>query len=163
MRGPKQQRIGGSGGVRGSIEPGVLRKLAGYVQEYGDNNLADILSTGFEVVSSNRAQHPLEAPTIKDIVNGNSGQLIPSVTPVQTARMYEGRYALAPAGAMQGPWISAGLFSNSRAMPINGLTPARTTSSNSAPSAAAPAPATGATRWGICACEGQFRSTKWKI
>jgi hypothetical protein len=46
-----------------------------------------------------------------------------SVIPVKNAKMYEGRYALAPAGAMQGPWISAGLFSNSRAMAVNGLTP----------------------------------------
>lgn len=87
------------------------------------NNLDKFLSSGFEAVSNNRAQNPLEPPTIKDIRNGNSGQLIVSVIPVKNAKMYEGRCALPPAGAMQGPWISAGLFSNSRAMPIYGLTP----------------------------------------
>ncbi len=77
----------------------LLRKLASYVQEFGDNNLANILSTGFEVVSTKRAQQPLPAPTIKDIRNGNTTQLIVSVTPVANAKTYEGRYALAPAGA----------------------------------------------------------------
>jgi hypothetical protein len=101
----------------------LLRKLAGYVQQYGDNNLANILSTGFEVVSTNRAQSPLDAPTIKDIRNGNTRQLIVSVTPVPNAKTYEGRYALAPAGGMQGPWLSAGLFTNSRAMVVDELTP----------------------------------------
>ncbi|HEV7402766.1 MAG TPA: hypothetical protein VGO11_07575, partial [Chthoniobacteraceae bacterium] len=50
----------------------LLRKNAGYVQEHCDNNLAKLLSSGFEAVSNNRAQNPLEAPTIKDIRNGNS-------------------------------------------------------------------------------------------
>ncbi len=101
----------------------LLRKLASYVQEFGDNNLANILSTGFEVVSTNRAQSPLDPPTIKDIRNGNTTQLIVSVTPVDNAKAYEGRYALAPAGGMQGPYQSAGLFTNSRAMVVPGLTP----------------------------------------
>ncbi len=101
----------------------LLRKLAGYVQENCDNDLAKLLSSGFEAVSTNRAQSPLEAPTITDIINGNSGQLIVSVTPVKNAKTYEGRYALAPAGAMQGPWQSAGLFTNSRAMVVDELTP----------------------------------------
>jgi hypothetical protein len=42
---------------------------------------------------------------------------------VANAKTYEGRYALGPAGGMQGRWRSAGLFTNSRAMPVNGLTP----------------------------------------
>jgi hypothetical protein len=101
----------------------LLRQLASYVQEQADNDLAKLLSSGFDAVSTNRAQAVLEPPVIKDILNGNSGQLLVRVGPVKNAKAYEVRYALAPAGQPQGPWQSGGLFTNSRSMPINSLTP----------------------------------------
>ena len=100
----------------------LLRQLAGYVQEKCDNNLATLLSSGFDAVSTNRASTPLPPPAIRDILNGNSGQLLVRVTPVKNAKCYEGRYA-ALAGGTPGPWQSAGLFTNSRAMAVGGLTP----------------------------------------
>ena len=101
----------------------LLRQLAGYVQENCGNNLATLLSSGFEAVSTNRASVPLDAPAILGIDNGNSGQLLVKVKPVANAKCYEGRYAAIGTGGAPGPWQSAGLFTNSRSMPVNGLTP----------------------------------------
>ena len=102
---------------------GLLRQLAGYVQEKCNNDLATLLSSGFDAVSNNRSSTPLAAPIIRDILNGNSGQLIVRVTPIANAKCYEVRYALIGVGGAPGPWQSGGLFTNSRSMPINGLTP----------------------------------------
>ena len=77
---------------------GLLRQLAGYVQETHGNDLAVLLSSGFEAVSTNRASSPLAKPRIKDILNGNSGQLILRGTPVANARCFEVRYAAIGAG-----------------------------------------------------------------
>ena len=101
----------------------LLRQLASYVQDASGNDLAKLLSSGFDAVSTNRSSSPLDAPSIKDITNGMTGQLIVKVTPVANARAYEIRYALAAPGQPQGPWQNGGLFTNSRSMPINGLTP----------------------------------------
>ena len=87
------------------------------------NDLAVLLGSGFEAVSTSRASQPLAPPSILDILNGNTGQLLLRVTPIANARAYEARYAVAPAGGVQGPWQSGGLFTNSRSIPVNGLTP----------------------------------------
>ena len=102
---------------------GLLRQLAGYVQENHGNDLAVLLSSGFEAVSTNRASSPLAKPRIKDILNGMSGQLILRGTPLANCRCFEVRYAAIGAGGAPGPWQSAGLITNSRSMPVNGLTP----------------------------------------
>ena len=104
----------------------LLRQLAGYVQENHGNDLAKLLASGFEAVSTNRASVPLAAPTIKDILNGMSGQLIVRVGRIENARAYELRYALIGSGGAPGPWISAQLFTSSRSMPVGGLTPGAT-------------------------------------
>jgi len=101
----------------------LLRQLAGYVQENCGNNLATLLASGFEAVSTNRNSVPLPAPAIRDILNGNSGQLLVRVTPIANAKCYEVRYATAPAGGAPGPWQNGGLFTNSRSLPVNGLAP----------------------------------------
>ena len=101
----------------------LLRQLAGYVQQNCGNNMATLLSSGFDAVSTNRASVPLDAPHILSIDNGNSGQLLVKVTPIANAKAYEVCYAaLAPGGA-HGPWQSGSLFTNSRSMPVNDLTP----------------------------------------
>ncbi|MBL9113379.1 MAG: hypothetical protein JNJ83_00115 [Verrucomicrobiaceae bacterium] len=99
----------------------LLRQLAGYVQENHDNDLARLLSSGFEAASTNRASSPLEAPDITDIINGGTGQLILRIPAIPNAKCYEVRMALIPPGGAPGPYQSAGLFTNSRAIIINGL------------------------------------------
>ena len=101
----------------------LLRQLASYVQERCGNDLSILLSSGFDAVSTNRASVPLAAPAIRAILNGNSGQLLTTVGPIANAKCYEGRYAAIGAGGAPGPWQNAGLFTNSRSMPVNGLTP----------------------------------------
>ncbi len=100
-----------------------LRQLAGYVQEKCGNNLATLLTSGFDAVSTNRAQTPLEPPHIRSIENGNSGQLLIRVSPVKNAKCYEVRHAAIAPGGAPGPWLSGSLFTDSRNMPLNGLTP----------------------------------------
>ncbi len=101
----------------------LLRQLAGYVQENHGNDLAKLLASGFEAVSTNRASVPLETPTIKDIINGMSCQLILRVSRIDNAKAYEVRYALIGPNGAPGPWQSGGLHTSSRSMPIGGLTP----------------------------------------
>lgn len=102
---------------------GLLRQLAGYVQSKCENDLATLLSSGFDAVSTNHASTPLAAPTIKELINGMSGQLIVRVTPVANAKCYEVRHALIGPDGAPGPWQDSGLFTNSRSMAVNGLTP----------------------------------------
>ena len=101
----------------------LLRQIAGYVQAHHGNDMAKLLSSGFQAVSTNRASAPLAAPTITDILNGNSGQLLLRVTPIANSSNYEVRYAAIGAGGTHGPWQNGGLFGNSRSMSVNGLTP----------------------------------------
>jgi len=102
---------------------GLLRQLAAYVQTESANDLAKLLSSGFQAVSTNHAQEPLPAPHIKAIKPGMSGQFLVTVTAVKNAQNYESRFALIGAGGVPGPWQDGGLSSNSRAIPIEGLTP----------------------------------------
>ena len=102
----------------------LLRKLAGYVEDNCDGNLATLLSSGFVAVNTSRAQSPLPAPFIIQIFNGNTGQLLVRLRePIANAKCYELRYAVIGADNSPGPWQNAGLNSNSRALALNGLTP----------------------------------------
>ena len=102
---------------------GLLRKLAAYVQDKCGNNITTLLGSGFDAASTNRTQHPLEKPLIIEILNGNSGQIIIRVRTVKNAKTYEVRLAIIPPGGAPGPWQSGGLFTNSRGMVVNNLTP----------------------------------------
>ena len=85
--------------------------------------MAKLLASGFQAVSTNRASTPLAAPTITDILNGNSGQLLLRVGAIANSHAYEVRHAAIAPGGVPGPWQNGGLFGNSRSMPVNGLTP----------------------------------------
>ena len=104
----------------------LLRQLAGYVQQNCNNDLATLLSSGFEAVSTNRAQQPLEQPVIARLDNANSGQLAAKVKAVRNAKCYEVRYAALNGQGTPGPWQTGGLFTDSRAMVFNTLTPGTT-------------------------------------
>lgn len=101
----------------------LLRLLAAFVQQKHGNDLEKLLSSGFDAVSQNNASVPLPAPAIKDILNGNTGQLILRVTAIRNARAYEVRHALLDGAGTPGPWSASSIFTNSRSMPVNGLTP----------------------------------------
>lgn len=96
----------------------LLRTLANYVQGVASEDLAALLSSGFEAVSTTRTRSPLEKPRVPEIRNGISTQLVLRMPPVRNARAYEVRYCSTP-----GEWKQGGLFTGAREMKINGLTP----------------------------------------
>jgi hypothetical protein len=100
---------------------GMLRQLASYVQIHCNNDMALLLSSGFQAMSTNRAQAPLEKPQGLVIKNGSSGQLVASVSPVKNTSMYEGRVK----GA-DGDWLPSVFTGDSRHITFEGLTPGTT-------------------------------------
>ena len=96
----------------------MLRQLAGYVQINCNNDMATLLSSGFQAMSTNRAQSALEKPTSLDIQNGTTGQLIASVTPVKNTSLYEGRIK-----GPTGDWLPSVFTGDSQHVEFNGLTP----------------------------------------
>jgi len=55
-------------------------------------------------------------------ISGDSTELVLKVTPIVHAKCYEVRSAAVCEGNTPGPWQTAGLFTNSRSMTIDGLT-----------------------------------------
>ena len=103
-----------------------LRQNALYVQNSSNNDLATLLTSGYQAASTNHSQSPLAQPVIGDLVNGNTGELVARVKSVTNARTYEARYAVVGAGSTPGPWQSGGLFTSSKSIIITGLTPGTT-------------------------------------
>lgn len=95
----------------------LLRILASYVQEKCGNDLAKLLSSGFEAVSTNRASVPLQKPNIATVENAGAGKLKLRLGSVANARNYEVRYGAAP-----GVWIATVIFNSTRDMILTGLT-----------------------------------------
>lgn len=61
--------------ARAALET-ALRQEAAYVQSIAGQNLAQLLSSGFKAVSTNRASVPLPAPVILNVDNQSSTQLM---------------------------------------------------------------------------------------
>jgi hypothetical protein len=98
---------------------GMLRNVAGYVQISCNNDMALLLSSGFQAQSTNRAQVVLEQPQGLMLKNGGSGQLIASVNPVKNTNMYEGRIK-----GPTGDWMTPSVFTgDSQHIIFAGLTP----------------------------------------
>jgi len=69
----------------------MLFKLAHYCQGEAHHDLDALLSTGFEVVSTNRTSGPLDRPTIIDVLNDTSGMLVVRGHAVLNGRLYQVR------------------------------------------------------------------------
>ncbi len=105
----------------------LLRKLKHYVEDNCGDDLAILLSSGFQPAVNTRNRSPLANPTIIGVDFGNnSGELVLKVTAILRAKCYEVRSAAIGAGNTPGPWQSTGLFTNSRSMTVTGLTPGTT-------------------------------------
>jgi hypothetical protein len=104
----------------------LLRKLKHYVEDNCGNDLAVLLSSGFQAAASTRNRPALASPSILSIEFGNTAELVLRVTPIANARCYDVRSAAVGAGNAPGPWQPAGLLTNSRSMPIAGLVPGTT-------------------------------------
>jgi len=96
---------------------GLLRKVAAYVQMMCNEDPALLLSSGFQMQSTNRSSTPLEKPKGLSIKNGVAGQLVARVDAVKNANTYEGR--IKPAN---GDWLLSIFSGDSRRITFLGLT-----------------------------------------
>jgi hypothetical protein len=103
-----------------------LRKLKHYVEDNCNNDLAILLSSGFQAASSTRNRAPLANPSILGVDCGNSAELVLKVTPIAYAKCYEVRAAAVGADSVPGSWQPAGLFTSSKGMTISSLVPGKT-------------------------------------
>lgn len=100
---------------------GLLRQLASYVQMNCNNDMALLLSSGFQAQNVNNAQVPLTQPEGLTIKNGTSGQLVAKVNPVRNTSMYEGR-----AKADGGDWLPSVFTGDSQHIIFDALAPGKT-------------------------------------
>ena len=100
----------------------TLKAQAFYVQVTAANDLAVLLSSGFEAISTTRTRGPLPAPVILRLVTGQTGELFTSVKAVRNSRGYEIEYAVLT-GETIGTWMDGGFHSGSRRIALAGLTP----------------------------------------
>ena len=97
----------------------ALRKDANYVEIQSDNDQATLLSSGFDIVSTNRAQAPLDQPVIVEISNLATTQLLIRMLSILNAKSYQVQIAT----AVNGPWSEAGIYTQARRIVLAGLTP----------------------------------------
>ena len=105
---------------------GLLRRLRPYVEDKCGNNLSVLLSSGFQAAVTTGVRSPLANPSILNVGFGNSMEMVLRVTPIAHAKCYEVRRATVGAENTPGTWQAAGMFTNSRSMTIDGLTPGTT-------------------------------------
>jgi hypothetical protein len=98
-----------------------LRREAYYVQGAMGNDLATLLSSGFQAASTSRTQEPLAAPAIVKILNEQSTQLVVQLKKVANARAYEVQKMNGTGG-----WTAAGIFTKARRIVIENLVPGST-------------------------------------
>jgi hypothetical protein len=96
----------------------LLRQEGSYVQSVAGDDLALLLSSGFEASSKNRTQIPLPQPVIERIDNPQSTMLAITVSLLATGRAYEVRIKH---GAND--WTTVGVFTYSRSILVTNLTP----------------------------------------
>lgn len=95
-----------------------LNKNASYVDINCNDDLTILLSSGYEAVSTNRAQRILNPPQIIAVENGQSGELRARIRADRNAKSFVGRIKQAN-GSEFGPTIS---FASSRKIIFEGLT-----------------------------------------
>jgi len=96
----------------------ALNKDASYVDINCDEDLTILLSSGYQPVSTNRAQTVLGAPEILDASYGQAGEIKLRVTGDPNRKAIQGRIKAATGGEF-GPVIT---FKNSRNILFKGLT-----------------------------------------
>ena len=100
----------------------ALRKNANYVEIQSNNDLEVMLSSGYDVVSTNRAQAPLDQPVILEISNLATTQILLRLQTILNAKSYQVQLAT----TVNGPWSEAGIYTQARRIVLMGLTPGTT-------------------------------------
>ena len=103
----------------------LLSRLARYVEDKSKNDLPTLLSSGFPARNRSRAQVQFPKAVILKITPRRSGQLNLQVRAIPNARCYQIVCAEVGPNGVLGPERDAGLFTNSRSIPIGGLTPSK--------------------------------------
>jgi hypothetical protein len=96
-----------------------LMQTALYCQGLARHDLNLLLSSGFEVNSTNRTSGPLDPPSIKDILNNVSGQLTVRGLGVLNGRMYKARTSTDGGKT----WTEWPLFKGARLMVLSPVVP----------------------------------------
>ena len=96
----------------------ALRQVAAYVQSLGLQNMSQVLSSGFDVVSPNNTQSPLNRPVLNMLDNSVSAQLNVFLQAVTNAKAYQVQYSTGT-----GAWLEGGIFANTRNIVLLNLTP----------------------------------------
>ena len=115
MGGPMQTAA--KNALRATVED-MMRRTALYVTTCANGDLEKLLSSGFEPTSTNRVSQPLPQPASPTVRNGNTTELIVSVTSVPNARSYETRVK-----PEEGDWQQSVFTTGSRRITVSGLTP----------------------------------------
>jgi hypothetical protein len=97
----------------------ALRKDANYVEIQSDNDQVTLLSSGFDIISTNRAQAPLDQPVIVAIINLATTQILIRLLSILNAKSYQMQIAT----SANGPWQEAGIYTQARRIVLPGLTP----------------------------------------
>jgi hypothetical protein len=103
----------------------LLSRLARYVEDKSSNDLPALMSSGFPARNRSRAQVQFPKAVILKITARRSGQLNLQVRAIPNARCYQVVCAEVGPHGVLGPERDAGLFTNSRSIPIGGLTPGK--------------------------------------
>jgi hypothetical protein len=99
----------------------ALMQDALYCQGLARHDLNTLLTSGFEVVSTNRTPGLLDTPQINGIDNSISGQLTVRGTAVLNGRMYQLQYSLDNGVT----WVDGGDFTSARRMTLTPTTPGK--------------------------------------
>jgi hypothetical protein len=99
----------------------LVRTEAYYVQLAMKNDLATLLSSGFDAVSGRSPSGPLDTPVVLQIENIETTRLALKVSPVENARAYEVRKMNGTGG-----WVSGSIGTKSRRLEVEGLVPGST-------------------------------------
>ena len=100
----------------------ALRKDATYVQGLASHSLEVLLTSGYSANSTNRAQSPLNPPTVTDLENLASTKLLVRLTPITNARSYN----VQTNTNGNGTWADAGIYTQARRIVLGNLTPGTT-------------------------------------
>lgn len=103
----------------------LLQQLAFYVQVTSNDDLALLLSTGFESVSQNRTQTQLVKPTLIRIKNGLSGQSLATLSADRNARCVQLVVAEIDENGAPGPFREPIIHTSSVNIPVGDLIPGR--------------------------------------
>jgi hypothetical protein len=99
----------------------ALMQDALYCQGLARHDLNTLLTSGYEVVSTNRTPGPLDTPQINSIANSISGQLTVRGLAVLNGRMYQLQYSLDNGVT----WVNGGTFKSARRMTLTPTTPGK--------------------------------------